>query len=535
MQQGQPCQPLCRSSNRKHRRVCGARARYVTPGVQQRQQQRRATGGSRTGPRALPNLCSVCGCGSSRDCHGVRAQVHVQQCSISVQALYFCPPGRPTRSCTAGWTLADALGQLEERGQSIPTAACLPYRPDYRRELTVGELCSGGCSSPSQHASKGRFTSTQINSMWEAQRHIRQYGAVVARFEVMSDFMAFFAEKRNAQAVYRPSAGAQPVLPHAIALIGYNNQQQYWLAKNSHGDTFGDGGLFKVAYGVSSVLTPLSGEAYGVMWTPYSTPAALQLPVTPAPRPGCYLYKARPGDYLSKVAWLAGIPLDRFMLDNTDQVKDLDAPLQGVQLLLCKPKQGAIKVPGSTPAPALGPGSAPASGDPQLEALLRVKAAVDSAGVLRDWTRAGGASGRYCRWKGVVCTKGTTSVYLINIWTGSGIQGLKGTLPPAAAFAGLGGLTKIGISDQPGITGTLPADWSRMAQLQDIRLADNSLTGSIPSSRSSLSKLKVLSLYENKLSGRVPDSLGALTSLEDVSWQASRFHASTCGCTVCMC
>ncbi|KAF6250132.1 hypothetical protein COO60DRAFT_910396 [Scenedesmus sp. NREL 46B-D3] len=331
-------------------------------------------------------------------------QVDVQQCSISVQALYFCPPGRPTRSCTAGWTLADALGQLEERGQSIPTAACLPYRPDYRRELTVGELCSGGCSSPNQHASKGRFTSTQINSMWEAQRHIRQYGAVVARFEVMSDFMAFFAEKRIAQAVYRPSAGAQPVLPHAIALIGYNDQQQYWLAKNSHGDTFGDGGLFKVAYGVSSVLTPLSGEAYGVMWTPYSTPAALQLPVTPGPRPGCYLYKARPGDYLSKVAWLAGIPLDRFMLDNTDQVKDLDAPLQGVQLLLCNPRQGAVKVPGSTPAPA------PASGDSQLEALLRVKAAVDSAGVLRDWTRAGGASGRYCRWKGVVCTEGTTSV-----------------------------------------------------------------------------------------------------------------------------
>ena len=52
------------------------------------------------------------------------------------------------------------------------------------------------------------------------------------------------------------------------------------------------------------------------------------------------LLQARPGDYLSKVAWLAGIPLDRFMLDNTDQVKDLDAPLQGVQLLLCNPRQG---------------------------------------------------------------------------------------------------------------------------------------------------------------------------------------------------
>ncbi|KAF6264603.1 hypothetical protein COO60DRAFT_73096 [Scenedesmus sp. NREL 46B-D3] len=271
-------------------------------------------------------------------------QVDVQQCSISVQALYFCPPGRPTRSCTAAWTLDGALEQLQQRGQSIPTAACLPYCPDYRQELSTKQLCSGSCSSPSQHAGKGQFTARQITSKWDAQRHIRQHGAVVSRFEVMSDFAAFFADKRNAQAVYRPKAGAQRMWAHAIVLVGYNNQQQYWLAKNSHGDTFGDGGLFKVAYGVSSVLTPFTGEAYGVMWTPHSIPAAMQLPVTPGPRPGCYLYKARSGDYLSKVAWLAGIPLDSFMLDNTDRVRDLDAPLQGVQLLLCNLQQGTVKV-----------------------------------------------------------------------------------------------------------------------------------------------------------------------------------------------
>lgn len=55
-----------------------------------------------------------------------------------------------------------------------------------------------------------------------------------------------------------------------------------------------------------------------------------------------WLLQARSGDYLSKVAWLAGIPLDAFMLDNTGQVKDLDASLQGVLLLLCNPKQGEV-------------------------------------------------------------------------------------------------------------------------------------------------------------------------------------------------
>jgi hypothetical protein len=50
--------------------------------------------------------------------------------------------------------------------------------------------------------------------------------------------------------------------------------------------------------------------------------------------------QAKGTDYPSRVAWLAGIPLDRVMLDNTEAVKDLDAPLAGVNLLLCGPAPG---------------------------------------------------------------------------------------------------------------------------------------------------------------------------------------------------
>jgi hypothetical protein len=111
-------------------------------------------------------------------------QVDVQQCSISVQALYSCPPGRPGRSCTSGWSLAAAVEELEKQGQSIPTATCLPYRPDFRDDVAATQLCSGKCRNANQHASRGRFTSVKISSMWEAQRHIRRFGAVVSRFDV---------------------------------------------------------------------------------------------------------------------------------------------------------------------------------------------------------------------------------------------------------------------------------------------------------------------------------------------------------------
>ncbi|KAF6245552.1 hypothetical protein COO60DRAFT_36762 [Scenedesmus sp. NREL 46B-D3] len=124
-------------------------------------------------------------------------------------------------------------------------------------------------------------------------RHIRQHGAVVARFDVYSDFDSFFADKRNAQAVYRPSASAYFQFYHAITLVGYNNERQYWLVKNSCGSSWADNGLFKVAYGVCAIMAADKGEAFGIVWTPSSTPAAQQLPVTPGPRPGCHWYKVR--------------------------------------------------------------------------------------------------------------------------------------------------------------------------------------------------------------------------------------------------
>jgi len=57
------------------------------------------------------------------------------------------------------------------------------------------------------------------------------------------------------------------------------------------------------------------------------------------------VHQAGPTDYLSRVAWLAGIPLDKFMLDNTATVKDLDAPLTGINLLLCGPAPGEGEQP----------------------------------------------------------------------------------------------------------------------------------------------------------------------------------------------
>jgi hypothetical protein len=43
------------------------------------------------------------------------------------------------------------------------------------------------------------------------------------------------------------------------------------------------------------------------------------------------------------------------------------------------------------------------TGDPQLDSLLQIKAAVDNNGLLTEWTAEGGNEGGYCGWDYVIC------------------------------------------------------------------------------------------------------------------------------------
>jgi hypothetical protein len=43
------------------------------------------------------------------------------------------------------------------------------------------------------------------------------------------------------------------------------------------------------------------------------------------------------------------------------------------------------------------------SGDPQLDSLLRLKEAVDTNGLLTDWTVDKGRDSGYCSWQFVTC------------------------------------------------------------------------------------------------------------------------------------
>ncbi len=67
------------------------------------------------------------------------------------------------------------------------------------------------------------------------------------------------------------------------------------------------------------------------------------------------------------------------------------------------------------------------------------------------------------------------------------------------------------------LTGTLPAEWSGLSELETLELPSNSLSGPIPAELRQLSKLESLGLSSNSLSGPIPAELGQLSLLQGLS------------------
>eukprot|EP00877_Chromochloris_zofingiensis_P013840 jgi/Chrzof1/870/Cz01g32050.t1 len=258
-------------------------------------------------------------------------QKSVKDISLSVQDLQYCSLGAP-RSCRTGWELEPALKELQDR-RGILADDCLPYAPDIRMEKARADICRQQCSTTDPDASQGRFSYVPITEHWHAQRHIRHFGNVVTPFHLTKEFRDFFGNPANKNKVYKPGPNTHFEEGHAVVLVGYNNEEEYWVVKNSWGPDWADGGFFKVAYGTSGILD--GRKAFGVTWEPASPSRAPILVEVDAANPACKTYVAQKGDYISKVAKMFNVELEALLLDNQQGIQDLDEPLEGKKLRLC--------------------------------------------------------------------------------------------------------------------------------------------------------------------------------------------------------
>ncbi|MFC4122867.1 C1 family peptidase [Nonomuraea zeae] len=178
-----------------------------------------------------------CGsCVSFCTCAVVESAVSIAtgaEIDLSEADLHFC--SAHGAGC-GGWWPSDAIDEAGRRG--IPPEEFFPYPSAF------DEAGNPGCRlhpdrDKQLYAPTGYSTlmSTAERKQWLATR-----GPVCAVFHVYDDFFALSNE------VYRHVTGGHAGY-HCVEVIGYSDADQCWIAKNSWGADWGDGGFFRIGYG----------------------------------------------------------------------------------------------------------------------------------------------------------------------------------------------------------------------------------------------------------------------------------------------
>jgi len=152
---------------------------------------------------------------------------------LSEQHLFSCGGGQ----CGYGWYISAALNRLRDYG--TPDEACFPYAAQDRS-------CSGGCADWQSRAFEIASWSWVANNPSALEAALMN-GPLVAGFTVYRDFYAYHG------GVYHWDHVSQAVGGHAIVIVGYDSNEQYWIVKNSWGSYWGEGGYFRIGFGEAGI------------------------------------------------------------------------------------------------------------------------------------------------------------------------------------------------------------------------------------------------------------------------------------------
>lgn len=152
-----------------------------------------------------------------------------------------------------------------------------------------------------------------------------------------------------------------------------------------------------------------------------------------------------------------------------------------------------------------------------MAALVSIKSSLIDLPGTRFFTTWDISSDPCSSFAGIVCSPSTLSPSVLRVSTltlGTGLSdspGLAGTLSPA--LSNLTELTQLILF--PGfVTGPIPPQLSLLSDLRVLSLSHNRLTGPIPPSITALQSLHTLDLSFNQLSGSIPPSIRDLRQLK---------------------
>jgi len=155
------------------------------------------------------------------------------QLDLSEAHLFYTHGPSSGASCDSGWWPDSALTACRDIG--VTYEDYFPYSPRNRSGAVLN------ADWPNRLARIPGFTDVTGNPAGMKQ-HIYQYGAINACFVVYQDFFSYTS------GVYRHTTGAAAG-GHCVCLIGWDDSQGCWIAKNSWGPGWGDGGFVRIGYG----------------------------------------------------------------------------------------------------------------------------------------------------------------------------------------------------------------------------------------------------------------------------------------------
>lgn len=188
----------------------------------------------------------ACGsCVAFGSCAAVEGTLKVEQGSAELEPdlseafLFYCRAAEEGRTCggpTGGWYPKAALDVFSEKG-GVPGEECFPY--------TAGDQPCGACGNwEAQAATIASWTALQTPA--EMKAWLATHGPIVGSMVVYEDFFHY------AGGVYRHVSG-EAEGGHCICIVGYDDEGEHWIAKNSWDTGWGEGGFFRIAYGESGI------------------------------------------------------------------------------------------------------------------------------------------------------------------------------------------------------------------------------------------------------------------------------------------
>lgn len=174
---------------------------------------------------------------------------------VSEAQLYFCSPTGQT--CASGWYVSSALSYATSTG--LAPEAAFPYSAHDQSCALSGNWQAQVTKVQASHT---------IGDPASMKTFLATRGPLITCFSVYSDFYGYRS------GVYTKSQSATYEGGHCVSCVGYSEQMQAWLCKNSWGGGWGMGGYFWIGYGQCGIdalmwavdalapLYPVYGDAY---------------------------------------------------------------------------------------------------------------------------------------------------------------------------------------------------------------------------------------------------------------------------------